>query len=116
MRKIHGKYPEFLRSRIGQRNRDGIGVYDFAYVRCNRTQDVPQIEARRDSGRLIEEQLKSLVLTLKFRFCAHGLLLKRHLGTKSATQMMIDFVRESQALPVLAGPTASETSWQVAFY
>jgi hypothetical protein len=38
----------------------------------DRAQDLPQVEARRDSGRKIEEQLKPLVLTLKFCFCAHG--------------------------------------------
>jgi hypothetical protein len=46
-------------------------VYDFAYVRCNRAQNFPQVQARRDFGRQIEEQLKSLVLTVKFLFCAH---------------------------------------------
>jgi hypothetical protein len=65
--------PEFFRSCIGQRNCYGIGVYDFAYVRCNRAQDLPQVEARRDSGRQIQEQLKLVVLTLKFRFWAHDL-------------------------------------------
>jgi hypothetical protein len=47
-------------------------VYDFAYVRCNRAQNLPQIEARRDFGRQIEEQLKPLLLMLEFRLCAHG--------------------------------------------
>src|SRR5246127_830195 len=72
VRKIHSKYLEFFRGWIGQRNCYGIGVYDFAYVRCNCAQDLAQVEARRDSGRQIEEQLKPLVLTLKFRFSAHG--------------------------------------------
>jgi hypothetical protein len=30
------------------------------------------VEARRDSGRQIQEQFKPLVLTTKLRFCAHG--------------------------------------------
>ena len=71
MRKIYGKYPEFSRSRIGQRNGYGISLYDFAYVRCNRPQDLPQVKARRDSVRQIEEQLKPLVLTLQFGLRAH---------------------------------------------
>jgi hypothetical protein len=44
VRKIYGKYPEFSRSRIGQRNGYGISLYDFAYVRCNRPQDLPQVK------------------------------------------------------------------------
>jgi hypothetical protein len=47
-------------------------VYDFAYVRCNRAQNLPHIKARRDFGRQIEEQLKLLFLTLKLPFSAHG--------------------------------------------
>jgi hypothetical protein len=47
-------------------------VYDFAYVRRNRPQDLPDLEARRDFARQIEEQLKPLLLTLEFRFCAHS--------------------------------------------
>src|SRR5207302_2084430 len=57
MRKIHGKYPEFLRSCIGQRNIYRISAYDLAYVGCDGAQDLPQVEARRDSRRQIEEQL-----------------------------------------------------------
>ena len=59
-------------------------MYDFAYVRCDRAQDLPQVEARRDSGRQIEEQLKPLVLTLKFRFSAHGYP-NRQLGGQKPT-------------------------------
>jgi hypothetical protein len=51
VRKIHGKCSEFSRRYVGQRNDYGISVYDFAYVRRNRAQDLPQIEAGRDSGR-----------------------------------------------------------------
>src|SRR6266478_1325914 len=72
VRKIHSKCPEFSRSCIGQRNGYGISVYDFAYVRCDHAQDLAQVEARRDSGRQIQEQFKPFVLTMKFRFCAHG--------------------------------------------
>lgn len=62
MGKIHGKYPEFLRNCIRQRNDDTICVYDFAYVGCNRAQDLPQVEARCDSSRQIEKQLQALAL------------------------------------------------------
>jgi hypothetical protein len=50
----------------------GISVYDFAYVRRNRPQDLPDLEARRDLGRQIEEQLKPLLLMPKFPFSAHA--------------------------------------------
>ena len=72
MRKIHGQYPEFVCRRVVQRNGYGISVHHFAYIRCHRTQDLPQVEARRDSGGQIEEQLKPLVLSPKFGVCAHG--------------------------------------------
>ena len=72
VRKIHGKYPEFSRRCVGQRNAYGISVHDLAYVRRNRAQDLAQVEARRDSGGQIEEQLKPLVLSPKFGVCAHG--------------------------------------------
>ncbi len=58
MRKIHGKYPEFSRHCVEQRNAYGISVYDLAYVRRNRAHDLPKVEARRDSARQIEEQLQ----------------------------------------------------------
>jgi hypothetical protein len=72
VRKIHGKYPEFSRRCVGQRNAYGISVYDLAYVRRNRAQDLPQVEARCNSGREIQEQLKPLILKLKFCLCTHG--------------------------------------------
>src|SRR6266849_7713162 len=62
MRKIHGQYPEFLRSGIGQYNCYRVSAYDLAYVRRNRAQDLTPVEARRDTGRQIEEQLQALVL------------------------------------------------------
>src|SRR5579863_8713037 len=62
VRKIHGKYPEFFRSCIGQHNCYGIAVYNFTYICCNRAQDLPQVKARRDSGGQIEEQLQAVVL------------------------------------------------------
>ena len=68
LREIHGKHSQFSRRCIGQRNAHRVRVYDFAYVRCNRSQNFPQVQARRDFARQIEEQLKPLVLTLKFRF------------------------------------------------
>jgi hypothetical protein len=72
LREIQRDYPDFSGRCIGQRNGYGIGVYNFAYVRCNRAQDLPQVQTRGDSGRQIQEQLKPLMLTLKLRFCAHG--------------------------------------------
>lgn len=54
------------------RNSYSISVHEFAYVRCNRAQDLPQVETRRDSGSQIEEQLKPFVLSTKFGVCAHG--------------------------------------------
>jgi len=40
-------------------------VYDFAYVRRNRPQDLPDLKARRDFARQIEEQLKPLVFDVE---------------------------------------------------
>jgi hypothetical protein len=37
------------------RNAHRIRVYDFAYVRSNRAQNFPQVQARCDFGRQIEE-------------------------------------------------------------
>jgi len=48
MRKIHSNYSRFSRRCVGAAIRPQISVYDFAYVRCNRAQNLPQIEARRD--------------------------------------------------------------------
>src|SRR5206468_9453723 len=70
MRKIDSNYSRFSRRCVGQRHDHSISVYDFAYVRRNRPQDLPDLKARRDFARQIEEQLKPLVLTLKFRFSA----------------------------------------------
>jgi hypothetical protein len=47
-------------------------MYDFAYVRRNGAQDLSQVEARRDFARQIEEQLKPIVLSSYFPFCAHA--------------------------------------------
>ncbi len=72
MREIDGEYPEFLRGCILQRDGDTFGMYDFAYVRRNGAQDLSQVEARRDFARQVEEQLKPIVLSLHFLFCAHA--------------------------------------------
>ena len=60
MREIDSNHSRFSRRCVGQRYDHGVSVYDFAYVRCNHAQNLPQIEARRDFGRQIEEQLKPL--------------------------------------------------------
>jgi hypothetical protein len=72
VRKIRGKYPEFVRGCILQRNGDTIGMYHFAYVCRNGAQDLSQVEARGDFARQIEEQLKPIVLSSYFLFCAHA--------------------------------------------
>ena len=72
MREIDGEYPEFLRGCILQRDRDTFAMYDFAYVRRNGAQDLSQVEARRDFARQVEEQLKPIVLSSYFLFCAHA--------------------------------------------
>jgi len=56
-----------------QRDGDTFGMYDFAYVRRNGAQDLSQVEARRDFARQVEEQLKPIVLSSYFLFCAHPL-------------------------------------------
>jgi hypothetical protein len=103
VRKIHGKYPIFSGRCVGQRNSDRISVYDFAYVRCNRAQYFPQVQAGRDAGRQIQEQVKPLVLTLKFCFYTHGLC-------ETPPVMMIEFALKSQRLVVTAGITKNEAA------
>jgi hypothetical protein len=111
VRKIHGKYPEFFRSRIGQHNCYGIGVYDFAYVRCNRAQNLPQIEAGRDCGRQIEEQFKPLLLMLKFPFSAHSRRRSTtHFVTNTFNRMMIHVALKSQAFRVSQVASRSKLS------
>jgi hypothetical protein len=63
---------EFLRGCILQRVGDTFGMYDFAYGRRNGAQDLSQVEARRDFARQVEEQLKPIVLSSYFLFCAHA--------------------------------------------
>src|SRR5580704_17791115 len=65
MRKIHGKYPEFARNCIGQRNINRIGAYDLAYVGCNRAQQVPKFKIRGNSIRQVEKQLHLIILMLR---------------------------------------------------
>ena len=72
MREIDGEYPEFLRGCILHRDGGTFGMYDFAYVRRNGAQDLSQVEARRDFARQVEEQLKPIVLSSYFLFCAHA--------------------------------------------
>ena len=72
MREIDGEYPEFLRGCILKRDGDTFAMYDFAYVRRNGAQDLSQVEARRDFARQVEEQLKPIVLSSYFLFCAHA--------------------------------------------
>jgi hypothetical protein len=71
--KSYGKHPALSGPGIGQRNGHGIRMYNFSNVCCDGAQDLPQVEARRDSGRQIQEQLKPVFLRVRSRFCAHGL-------------------------------------------
>ena len=97
MRKIHSNYSGFSRRCVGQRYDHSIGVYDFAYVRSNRAQNLPQIEARRDFGRQIEEQLKPLLLMPKFPFSAHGRMRSTtHFVSNTFDRMMIHVALKSQ--------------------
>jgi hypothetical protein len=61
-RSIYGQYPESVERRVVQRNGYGISLHHFAYIRCNRTHNLPQVEVRRDSGRQIQEQLQPACL------------------------------------------------------
>ena len=64
----------------------------------NRAQDLPQVEARRNSGHQIEEQLKPPLLTLKFRFCVHSHMRTPPICWQNPTiQMMIVFGLKSQS-------------------
>jgi hypothetical protein len=82
-----------------------------AYVRCNRAQNLPQIEARRDFGRQIEEQLKPLLLMPKFPFSAHGRMCSTaHFAMNTFHRMMMHVALKSQAFGChrwRPGPNAS---------
>jgi hypothetical protein len=74
-----------------------ISVYDFAYVRCNRAQNLPQIEARRDFGRQIEKKLKPLLLMPRFPLSADGRMRRAtHFLMDTFNRIMIQVARESQ--------------------
>src|SRR5580693_969384 len=60
VRNIRGKYPAFSRCCVEQGNGYAISVYDFTDIRCDRAQDLAPVEAGRDSGRQIQEQLQSI--------------------------------------------------------
>src|ERR1700756_1106856 len=64
MREIHGQYPEFPRSSMGQYHCYRVSAHYLAYIRCNRTQDLPPVEARCDFGGQIEKQLQLIILML----------------------------------------------------
>src|SRR5277367_6259422 len=64
MRKIQGQYPEFPRSGMGQYNCYRVSAYDLAYVRCNRTQQVPRLKIRCDSICQVQKQLQLIILML----------------------------------------------------
>jgi hypothetical protein len=98
VREIHGKYPKSSSRSVGQGNSGGIGVYDFAYVRCNRAHYFPQIQTGRDAGRQIQEQLKPLVPRLKCHFCAH--MQSAVNDCRAYNEMMTDFALRSQVLHV----------------